>query len=65
MTYIPTWAGFVYLAVVIDVYSRRVVGWSMSVRMTADLVVAAFNTALSQRKPKEVIHHSDQGRPVH
>ena len=46
---------------VIDVWSRRVVGWAMGERMTADLVLAALNMALEQRKPKGVIHHSDQG----
>ena len=61
MTYVPTWMGFLYLAVVIDVWSRRVVGWSMGERMTADLVLTALNMALEQRKPKGVIHHSDQG----
>lgn len=61
MTYVPTWMGFLYLAVVIDVWSRRVVGWSMGERMSADLVLAALNMALQQRKPKGVIHHSDQG----
>ena len=61
MTYVPTWMGFLYLAVVIDVWSRRVVGWAMGERMTADLVLAALNMALEQRKPRGVIHHSDQG----
>lgn len=61
MTYVPTWMGFLYLAVVIDVWSRRVVGWAMGERMTADLVLTALNMALEQRKPKGVIHHSDQG----
>jgi putative transposase len=61
MTYVPTWAGFIYLAIVLDVWSRRVVGWSIGERMTADLVLAAMNMALGQRKPKGVIHHSDQG----
>ena len=61
MTYVPTWAGFLYLAVVIDVWSRRVVGWAMGEVMTTDLVLAALNMALAQRQPKEVIHHSDQG----
>ena len=61
MTYIPTWAGFLYLAVVTDVYSRKVVGWAFGVRMTADLVIAALNMALLTRKPESVIHHSDQG----
>jgi putative transposase len=61
MTYVPTWAGFLYLAVVTDVYSRKVVGWAFGVHMTADLVIAALNMALLTRKPESVIHHSDQG----
>lgn len=61
MTYVPTWAGFIYLAIVLDVWSRRVVGWSIGERMTADLVLAAMNMALGQRKARGVIHHSDQG----
>ena len=61
MTYVPTWAGFIYLAIVLDVWSRRVVGWSIGERMTADLVLSALNMGLSQRKPANVIHHSDQG----
>ena len=61
MTYIPTWAGFLYLSVVIDVYSRKVVGWAFGERMTSDLVIQALNMALMTRKPESVIHHSDQG----
>ncbi len=61
MTYIPTWQGFLYLAVVTDVYSRKVVGWAFGARQTADLVVQALNMALFTRKPESVIHHSDQG----
>ncbi|SCX96026.1 putative transposase [Nitrosospira sp. Nsp13] len=61
MTYVPTWSGFIYLAVVIDAWSRRVVGWSMGEQMSADLVLAALNMALQQRYPEQVIHHSDQG----
>lgn len=61
MTYVPTWTGFIYLAVVLDVWSRRVIGWSIGQSMTADLVLAALNMALSQRQPEAVIHHSDQG----
>ena len=61
MTYIPTWAGFLYLSVVIDVYSRKVVGWAFGERMTSDLVIQALNIALMTRKPESVIHHSDQG----
>jgi putative transposase len=61
MTYIPTWAGFLYLSMVIDVYSRKVVGWAFGERMTSDLVILALNMALMTRKPQSVIHHSDQG----
>ena len=61
MTYIPTWAGFGYLAVVLDVFSRKIVGWAFGQRQTADLVLAALNMALLTRKPVGVIHHSDQG----
>ena len=61
MTYVPTWAGFIYLAVVLDAWSRRVVGWAIGETMTAELVLSALNMALQQRKPAEVIHHSDQG----
>jgi putative transposase len=61
MTYVPTWQGFLYLAVVTDVYSRKVVGWAFGSRQTADLVVSALNMALFTRKPESVIHHSDQG----
>ena len=60
MIYIPTWAGFVYLTVVLDVYSRKVVGWAFGQRQTANLVIAALNMALQRRKPQDVIHHSDQ-----
>ena len=61
ITYIPTWAGFLYLAVVIDVFSRRVVGWSMANTLRTELVLEALNMALWQRRPDEVVHHSDQG----
>ncbi len=61
MTYIPTWAGFGYLAVVLDVFSRKIVGWAFGQRMTTDVVMAALNMALLTRKPDGVIHHSDQG----
>ncbi|WP_350135313.1 IS3 family transposase [Nitrosomonas sp.] len=61
MTYIPTWAGFLYLAVVIDVFSRKVVGWSFGETMTANLVISALSMALITRKPGKVIHHSGQG----
>jgi putative transposase len=61
MTYVPTWSGFIYLAVVLDAWSRRVVGWSIGEQMNADLVLGALNMALQQRRPEQVIHHSDQG----
>jgi transposase InsO family protein len=60
MTYVPTWAGFIYLAIVLDVWSRRVVGWAIGEQMTAELVLAALNMALQQPKPADIIHHSDQ-----
>jgi putative transposase len=61
ITYIPTWAGFLYLAVVIDAWSRRVVGWAMATHLRTELVLQALDMALCQRQPSEVIHHSDQG----
>ncbi len=61
VTYIPTWAGFLYLAVVLDAWSRRVVGWSMASHLRTELVLEALNMALWQRRPEAVIHHSDQG----
>lgn len=61
MTYIPTWSGFLYPAMVIDVFSRKVVGCAFGERMTADPVILALNMALMTRKPCPVIHHSDQG----
>ena len=54
-------AGFLYLAVVVDVWSRRVVGWAMANHLRAELVLDALNMALGQRRPRDVIHHSDQG----
>lgn len=61
MTYVPTWAGFIYLAIVLDVWSRRVVGWSIGESMTTDLVLSALNMAIAQRRPGMVVHHSDRG----
>jgi len=61
ITYIPTWAGFLYLAVVLDVWSRRVVGWSMATHLRTQLVINALNMALMRRRPTAVIHHSDHG----
>jgi putative transposase len=61
ITYVPTWAGFLYLAVVLDAWSRRVVGWSMATHLRTELVLEAFEMALWLRRPSSVIHHSDQG----
>jgi putative transposase len=61
ITYVPTWSGFLYLSVVIDVFSRRVVGWAMETHLRTELVLAALQMATSQRRPERVIHHSDQG----
>ena len=61
ITYIPTWAGFLYLAVVLDAFSRRIVGWSMATTLATALVLDALNMALAMRRPNAVIHHSDQG----
>lgn len=61
ITYIPTLAGFLYLAIVLDVFSRRVVGWAMAAHLRTELVVEALEMAVAQRRPEAVIHHSDQG----
>lgn len=61
ITYVATWSGFIYLAVVLDAWSRRVVGWSIGTDLKTELVMAALNMALEQRKASGVIHHSDQG----
>jgi putative transposase len=62
ITYIKTLEGWLYLAVVIDLFSRRVVGWSMQSRMTTDLALQALLMAVWRRKPKyRVMIHSDQG----
>jgi putative transposase len=61
ITYVPTWAGFLYLAIVLDAFSRRIVGWAMGLHLRTDLVLGALNMALTQRRPASVIHHSDHG----
>lgn len=61
ITYIPTWTGFLYLAVVLDAFSRRIVGWCMAEHLRAELVLAALNMAIGQRDARGVIHHSDHG----
>ena len=60
ITYIPTAAGFLYLAVVLDAFSRRIVGWSMETHLRTELVLTALEMAIGQRKPHNVIHHSVQ-----
>src|SRR5206468_12273868 len=61
ITYVPTWAGFLYLAVVLDAWSRRVVGWAMESHLRTELVLAAPDMAVAQRRPTAVIHHSGHG----
>ena len=61
ITYIATWTGWLYLAVVVDAWSRKVVGWAMSTHLQTTLVMDALRMAIHQRHPEDVIHHSDQG----
>jgi transposase InsO family protein len=62
ITFIPTDEGWLYLATELDLYSRRIVGWAMSERMTSDLVIQALAMAIQQRRPAAgLIHHSDRG----
>lgn len=62
ITYVPTWEGWLFLAVVIDAFSRRCVGWSMRSDLQADLVVDALGMAVTRRRPEPgVVHHSDRG----
>ena len=61
ITYVPTVEGFLYLATVLDVFSRKVVGWAMSARQTAALVLEALQMAIDTRAPREVVFHSDHG----
>jgi putative transposase len=65
ITYIATWEGFLYLAVVLDVFSRKVVGWAMRSHLLSELVLSALDMVLTVRRPQQVIHHSDQGTQVH
>lgn len=62
-TYISTWQGFAYVAFVIDVYPRRIVGWKVSSHMKAQFVLDALEQAIYQRRPNRqtLIHHSDKG----
>jgi len=61
ITYVPTQVGYLYLAVVLDAFSRRVVGWSMADHLRTELVLNALDMASRQRDPEETVHHSDQG----
>jgi len=62
VTYVPTREGWLYLAVLMDLYSRRIVGWAMGDQATATLTLSAFEMALQQRAiPPGLVHHSDRG----
>lgn len=61
ITYIPTAAGFLYLAIVLDVFSRRVIGWAMRDTLHTTVVLDALDMAAMQRRATDVVHHSDQG----
>jgi putative transposase len=62
ITYIRTWEGWLYLASVMDCYSRRIVGWAMADHLRAELVVDALEMAVARRRPDAgLVHHSDQG----
>lgn len=61
ITFVPTAAGFLYLAVVLDAWSRKIVGWAMANHLRTTLVLSALEMAVGQRQPRSVIHHSDQG----
>lgn len=62
ITYIPTCQGWLYLACVMDLFSRRIVGWSMSEHIDSELVMSALRMAIEQRKPVAgLLHHSDRG----
>ncbi|MCL7452053.1 MAG: DDE-type integrase/transposase/recombinase [Anaerolineae bacterium] len=61
LTYIPTLEGWLYLATILDLFNRRIVGWAMSDRMTTDLTLAALKMAIRQRRPEPgIVHHSDR-----
>lgn len=61
ITYVPTAAGFLYLAIVLDVWSRRIIGWAMGTTLHTSLIIDAFNMAVAARRPEGVVHHSDRG----
>lgn len=61
ITYVPTLVGFIYLAVVLDAFSRKIVGWTIATHLRTEIVLDALNMAITQRQPGDVIHDSDQG----
>jgi putative transposase len=62
ITYVPTWAGFLYVAVVVDVFSRLVVGWSMAGHMRTELILDALDMAIARRRHSDgLVQHSDRG----
>jgi putative transposase len=61
ITYVPTWEGFLFVAVVLDAWSRRVVGWAFATHLRVELVLGALRMAVRRRQPRGVIHHSDRG----
>lgn len=61
ITYVPTWAGFLYVAAVLDALSRRIVGWARASHLKTRLDLDALEMAHAQRHPAAVIHHSDHG----
>ena len=62
ITYVPTWSGFLYVAVVVDAFSRAVVGWAMAGHLRTELILDALDMAISRRRPAEgLVHHSDRG----
>jgi putative transposase len=64
ITYVRTWEGWLYLASVMDCYSRRIVGWAIADHLRAELVVDALEMAVARRRPEAgLVHHSDMGSP--
>ena len=61
ITYVPTWSGWLYLAMVRDVYLRKIVGWAMDTNLKTPLILEALEMAITRRQPRSVIHHSDRG----
>jgi len=61
ITYITTYSGFLFLSVVMDAWSRRIIGWSMATHLRTEVVLDALEMALARRRPQNVVHHSDHG----